>query len=48
MKPVVFMVTVKVPPPKRGEVVRQIASAIRDKIQPLSKLVTFTLQLAVR
>lgn len=30
----------EVPPPKRGEVVRQIASAIRDKIQPLSKLLS--------
>ena len=40
---VVRVTTVKVPAPKRGEVVRQISSAIRDKIQPLSKLVIYLL-----
>ena len=40
---VVKVTTVKVPAPKRGEVVRQISSAIRDKIQPLSKLVIYLL-----
>lgn len=39
----VVKVTVKVPAPKRGEVVRQISSAIRDKLQPLSKLVIYLL-----
>ena len=39
----VVKVTIKVPAPKRGEVVRQISSAIRDKLQPLSKLVIYLL-----
>ena len=30
----------KVPAPKRGEVVRQIAVAIREKLQPLGRLVS--------
>ena len=35
----VVRATIKVPAPRRGEVVRQISSAVRDKIEPLSKLV---------
>lgn len=36
---IVVKAITKVPAPRRGEVVRQISSAVRDKIQPLSKLV---------
>jgi len=42
---VVVMVTAKVPAPKRGEIVHQISSAVRDKIEPLSKLVNFILSI---
>ena len=38
---------VKVPAPKRGEIVRQIASAVRDKLQPLSKLVMLSCPVVV-
>lgn len=31
---------VEIPAPKRGEVVRQIGNALRDKIEPLGKLVS--------
>jgi aldehyde dehydrogenase family 7 protein A1 len=35
------------PAPRRGEIVRQIGDALRDKIQPLGKLVSVEMGLCI-